>query len=153
MNKNLIGILLSIFLFSSFSLYKKYTSGVFLSESEISILNKSKNKLNLDQIVDKVGFPNITEEENVFYYVGILYNKLGFLKPKISKSDIIELKFDKNQILTDVKRYKNSAVNDVKIHKHIVDPIYNRTNFINKFISNAQKYNKSRDQKTKPRVK
>ena len=51
--------------------------------------------------------------DNSYYYIGTLSSKFAFLKQKVDKQYIIELKFNKKSLLKDVYFYDKSKSIDV----------------------------------------
>ncbi|MFO1130300.1 MAG: hypothetical protein U1E31_02885 [Rickettsiales bacterium] len=145
-----ISCIILICLLSSCS--KKYFIGTKLSKNEIQkIENCKKIKCHVGQIYQTIGFPVITED-NKDYFIGIQYEQKLFFKPKIIKSQIIEITLQ-NENIYDFKEIIDTFDNNLRIIPHRNMQYHDQTNFIQKYKKNVRKFVVKENLKPKARLK
>ncbi len=96
-----------------FSCSKKSIHGNLPDANIVSLLNiKKDNKENVIKILGQPTFEG-TLGDNSFYYVGTVSSKTAFLDPKLEEQYILELNFDKSNILRKIYIYDENQTIDV----------------------------------------
>ncbi len=120
---------------------QKTSSGVFLSPQELKKIEECKQKkCPVHEIYSTVGFP-VIEEDNRSYYVGTHSERMAFLRPKIIKSEIVELILSKNQLLENSIIHKNTFNNKIETEKYKFYRYHNQTRDLDKFTKHAGQFN------------
>ncbi len=110
--KNIFKIFLIVVFITSCA-GKQIVSGNLPDLQRLSLLEIGKdNKESVSKILGTPSFEG-TLGDNSYYYIGTLSSKFAFLKQKVDKQYIIELKFNNQSFLKDVYFYDKSKSIDV----------------------------------------
>ena len=92
---------------------KKIVNGNLPDAETISLLKIGKDdKKSVSQILGEPSFIGALGD-NSFYYVGTLRSKIAFLKSKVEEQYILELKFNKKNVLKNIYFYDKSSSTEV----------------------------------------
>lgn len=137
--KLIVGILLALSGCSN-----KYSTGTFLSKKEMQTIKECKEKsCPVNSIYSSLGFP-VIEEDNRGYFVGANYSRIAFLRPKIVKSEIVEIITDENGKLKDFAKYEDIHNNNVAILPYKRYSHHDQISGLDKFLRNAGKFSSPR---------
>ena len=113
MNANNISKIFLLILFITSCSGKQIVSGNLPDLQRLSLLEIGKdNKKSVENMLGSPSFRGALGD-NSYYYIGTLSSKFAFLKQKVDKQYIIELKFNKKSLLKDVYFYDKSKSIDV----------------------------------------
>ncbi len=105
--------ILSFSILAIFSCSKKSIHGNLPDANIVSLLNIGKDdKKNVAKILGQPTFEG-SLGDNSFYYVGTISTKTAFLNAKLQEQYILELNFDKSNILKKVYIYDENQTIDV----------------------------------------
>lgn len=124
-------------------LTKDYKSGVPIRESQIQEIKKATTKKEVYEILGSPASTNFIGDEKWFYYTaeGKIF---AFLDPKFSKYEILSIKFNKDDTISEIK-LKNIANKNLKINteKETYLPSEIKLNFFEELFGNIGKFNAS----------
>jgi len=108
-----------------------------LPEAElVSLLKIGKDDKN--SISKILGHPTFegTLGDNSFYYMGTVNSKLAFLKPKLQEQFILELKFDKSDLLKKIYIYNKEQAMDVAMSSLKTESAGRKASFFQDLLAN-----------------
>ena len=115
---------------------KKTIHGNLPDANIVSLLNiKKDNKENVIKILGQPTFEG-TLGDNSFYYVGTVNSKTAFLDAKLEDQYILELNFDKSNILRKIYIYDEHQTIDVAMSSLETKTKGQKTSFFRQLIGN-----------------
>ncbi len=115
---------------------KKSIHGNLPDANIVSLLNiKKDNKENVIKILGQPTFEG-TLGDNSFYYVGTVNSKTAFLDAKLEEQYILELNFDKSNILRKIYIYDEHQTIDVAMSSLKTKTKGQKTSFFRQLIGN-----------------
>ncbi len=115
---------------------KKSIHGNLPDANIVSLLNiKKDNKENVIKILGQPTFEG-TLGDNSFYYVGTVNSKTAFLDAKLEEQYILELNFDKSNILRKIYIYDEHQTIDVAMSSLETKTKGQKTSFFRQLIGN-----------------
>lgn len=123
------------------------TRGQYVDDSAISQLeNKEMTK---DEVIELIGTPTIIPDytPNTWYYIQRSLSKRAWFDPKVIEQRIVEIEFNKNDLVQRVNVIKNSNKEGVKVISEYTETYGTELNSIQKFVRNIGRFNKTTEGK------
>ena len=102
----------------------------------VSILNIGKdNKKSISKILGEPTFKGVLGD-NSYYYIGAVNSKTAFLKSKLKEQIVLELKFDKSNILRNIYIYDEKETIKVSMSSLETKTLGYRQSFLRQLLGN-----------------
>jgi len=102
----------------------------------VSILNIGKdNKKSISKILGEPTFKGVLGD-NSYYYIGAVNSKTAFLKSKLKEQIVLELKFDKSNILRNIYIYDEKETMKVSMSSLETKTLGYRQSFLRQLLGN-----------------
>ncbi len=136
LKKILLFLTTILFISNTSCVSKKIINGQMPSGDNISTLKIGKDKRN---IVKKIlGSPSFNGGfgDNSIYYVLTVSDQVAFLEPSLINQKILQIKFDKNNILEDIFLYNKNDSKKIKMSSNFTKTTGKKISILEQLISN-----------------
>ena len=115
---------------------KKIINGQLPEKSLIKTLKIGKDKKDL--VISILGSPTFRGQlnDNSIYYAEVISEQFAFLDPDIKNQNVIQLEFDKDNVLKNVYLYGVSDKNEIVMSQRNTETFGREISFLEQIISN-----------------
>lgn len=120
----------------------KNVTGAYIPQEKIQEIQTTKPTK--EQIIALIGYPNISDDQSVWYYVATTVSeRRSFFDPIIVDAQILRLKFNDHHLAL-VEVLPNTFRNDIQVSEKYTEALGTKKNVVQQYISTAGKYNKKK---------
>lgn len=110
-----------------------------------SLIQLEKKKMTKNEVIELIGTPTIVPDytPDTWYYVQRTLARRAWLTPKVIEQRVVEVKFNKKDMVDDVIVYNNSHIDKIHIVNEYTKSSGTDMNGVQKFVKNIGRFNKT----------
>jgi outer membrane protein assembly factor BamE (lipoprotein component of BamABCDE complex) len=96
-----------------------------------------------DYVKNTLGSPSIVSVygDSTWYYISTEYETIAFLKPKVKNQQVVAIKFDSDNTVSDIKQYSAKDAKDIKLISDTTRTGDSDISLIEQLLGNVGRFN------------
>ena len=118
----------------------KVSNHGFVDHEKVAKIQKGKDSK--DNVFYILGSPSASSslEKDSWYYISARQEGVAFFKPELKDQEITEITFDKNEIVSDIKKYTMEDRKEIEIAEDKTETVTRDMNVLQQLLGNLGRF-------------